>query len=693
MNRPIKIIFSITSWLLIFYTVVYAAKPPANIIKYRQPDGSFLYLTLHGDEYFSYYKTTDGEIVAAERDGFFYHATIDGEGVRSSGVRITSQSKTKSGVGASSENIYFLSDLRQKRLNEMKRISVHSTAPLPESGPEGRRLTYLAVPVQFKDVKFTTENPTEFFSNLLNQRGYSCDGATGSVADYFNENFGGAYSFSFTVANVVTLDKELSYYGHRNATDADANVEELVISVCESLSRSGIDLSQYDNNSDGYIDNIAIIFAGADEAQSANPNCIWPRRGDLSYKNILYGGVKPGSYTCTPELNCNGPTGELYPATIGLFCHEFAHTLGLPDLYDANGEVEGLAPALYGSLSIMDYGCYLNRGRTPPYFNSLEREILGIGEVVELVAGEKYSLSGVGAEKRLYRLSTETGGEYFLIECRNRERWDRYCGADGIVVYHIDKSENLCGGLSAARRWELNIINCHAAHECARALFPPAENKFSQLSYRSASPLRDWNGHPLGVKLSGINYNGITLDFSVEGDTKWCSEAVQIENATVVSYNGDAHISWSFLSDADTLGGVTNLFWRNSLSGEISHATTNGNNYLISPLVPGVTYNVELFFEKDSKAGTPYKLECRSDTVTSPFPYLKIRGEYKSGERLYLRALNRGEDALSVKYIVNGEEYADYITFNGAGLYIVEAIIEYSDRSRDIIRKIVRVTE
>lgn len=694
MNQPVKItLFIIISWLLIFYTAAYAAKPPANIIKYKQPDGSFLYLTLHGDEYLSYYKTTSGEVVAAGRDGFFYHATIDGEGIRSSGARIIPQNKTKSGAVASSENLHILSDLRQKRINELKRASVQAAAPLPVSGHGVKRLSYLVVPVQFKDVKFTIENPKDFFSALLNQKGYSYDGATGSAADYFNENFGGVYSFSFTVADIVTLDKELSHYGQRNSTAADANVEELVISVCESLSTSGTDFSQYDNNSDGYIDNIAIIFAGTDEAQSANPNSIWPQRGDLSYKNIIYGGVKPGSYTCTPELNCNGQTGEFYPATIGLFCHEFSHALGLPDLYDANAEIEGLASALYGSLSIMDYGCYLNQGRTPPYFNSIEREILGIGEVVEVVAGERYSLSGVEAEDRLYRLSTENDGEYFLIECRNRERWDRYCGADGIVVYHIDKSDNICGGLSAARRWELNIINSYAAHECAKVLFPPTENSFSQLSYHSPSPLKDWSGRPLGIRLSNVNYNGATLDFSVEDDTKWSSEAVEIKNATIVPYNEDAHIKWSFASDADTLGGVTNLYWRNSLSGELFHATTNGNDYLISPLEPGAAYNVELFFEKESKAGNPYKVKFKSDTITSPFPYLKIRGEYKSGERLYLRVLNRGDDVLSVKYIVNGMEYADYITFNSVGLYVVEAIVEYSDRSRDIIKKIVRVTE
>lgn len=692
MSWPTKTLIFVIIWLLISCIAADAARPPANIIKYKQPDGSVVLLAPHGDEYFSYYTTPDGNIVTPGGDSFFYYATLDRNGIHSSGVRITLQNNTKSSTVASSENLHVLSDLRQKRMSGLQGISVRASSALPESGPGGKKLTYLVIPVQFKDVKFTLENPKGFFNDFFNCKGYSYDGATGSVADYFNDNFGGAYDFSFVISDMVTLDKELAYYGGRTEIAADANIEELVVSACEAVSKSGADFAVYDNNGDGYADNVAIVFAGVNEAQSAQPQAIWPQKGDISHRGVSYGGVTIGSYTCTSEYNCTD-AGESYPATIGLFCHEFAHVLGLPDLYDVNGETEGLSDALYGSLSLMDGGSYLNEGRTPPYFNSLEREILGIADVEDLVAGNDYILSSVDKQGRLYRIPSENSGEYFLVECRNAEKWDRYCGGDGIVVYHIDKSENVYGGLSASRRWSLNVINSYAGHECARSLMPLGENKIKELSYRSAFPLRNWDGRPLGLKLSDINYNGTALKFTVEDDTEWSEGAVNILNATCIAFDEDAHIKWSFSSEADTVGGVTNIYWRDSAGSTAGQAVSSGCNYLISGLEPGHLYNAELFFEKDGEAGNVYGLEFKTDTVTSPYPYMKIKGEYKSGDMVYLRVMNRNEEISSIRYTVNSDYCDDYVVFGSSGTYVVMAIIEYSDGSRDIIKKIVKVTE
>ena len=242
MSWPTKTLIFVTIWLLISCIAADAAKPPANIIKYKQPDGSVVLLAPHGDEYFSYYTTPDGSIVTPGGDSFFYYATLDRNGIHSSGVRITLQNNTKSSTVASSENLHVLSDLRQKRMSGLQGISVRASSALPESGPGGKKLTYLVIPVQFKDVKFTLENPKGFFNDFFNCKGYSYDGATGSVADYFNDNFGGAYDFSFVISDMVTLDKELAYYGGRTEIAADANIEELVVSACEAVSKSGADL-------------------------------------------------------------------------------------------------------------------------------------------------------------------------------------------------------------------------------------------------------------------------------------------------------------------------------------------------------------------------------------------------------------------------------------------------------------------
>lgn len=584
------------------------------------------------------------------------------------------QSNAKSVSFASSENVHILSDLRQNRINEQKR--------------------FLVIPVEFKDVRFTISQVKTHLEEFLNSENYSYDGATGSVASYFNDNFAGKCSFVFDVADIVTLDKELAYYGAQTSLYVDANVEEMVLSACAAASAAGVDFAKYDNDGDGYADNVSIIFAGVDQTQSSVTDAIWAQRGSVSAKNVFYDGVRIGSFICTPEYDCNATTGERSPAAIGLFCHELAHVLGLPDIYDLNGEEEGLSNAMYGSLSIMDKGAYLNSGKTPPYFNALEREILEIGVVEDIVAGRKYVLGGIEEGGPLYRIPLANEGEYFLVECRNNAKWDRYCEGNGLVVYHIDKSENNSGGLSAVRRWELNILNCHAEHQCARALFPPGENSFKELGYNSRYPLRDWAGHPVGIKLSDISYDGKVLSFTAEEDVKWDSSIASVLEAKVTPFENDAHLEWGFSSAADTAGGFTNIYWHDTENGESGYAKVRGTDFLIPDLAPGCGYNVELFFEKGGQAGNVCNTEFVTETADSPYPYLCVKGEYRTGERLYLRVLNMSEEPSSIRYVLNGQEQdGDFILFASRGTYILEAIIEYDDTTCDIIRKIVTVKD
>ena len=73
-------------------------------------------------------------------------------------------------------------------------------------------------------------------------------------------------------------------------------------------------------------------------------------------------------------------------------------------MYDTNSEEEGLSTALNGTLSIMDKGNHSGNGNTPPLFTSIEREILGIGEIEEIVPGKEYTLLPANLSGRIYRV-------------------------------------------------------------------------------------------------------------------------------------------------------------------------------------------------------------------------------------------------------------------------------------------------
>lgn len=108
---------------------------------------------------------------------------------------------------------------------------------------------------------------------------------------------------------------------------------------------------------DGYIDHLQVVHAGGDQA-AGDPiygsDAIWSHRW---FSNLQAGGphgfvgVNVGTNTglLTSTLVPNNPTGVwIFDYTVqpengglGVFAHEYAHDLGLPDLYDTSGNTGG----------------------------------------------------------------------------------------------------------------------------------------------------------------------------------------------------------------------------------------------------------------------------------------------------------------------------------------------------------------
>ena len=127
---------------------------------------------------------------------------------------------------------------------------------------------------------------------------------------------------------------------------------------------------------DGYIDHFQIVHAGGDEADGdpiQASDAIWSHRGNVSIhklgtgpeKGPQKGGVEVGEGGVSDPNGANitlpsNPTGlwvsdyTMQPENGGLsvFAHEYAHDLGLPDLYDTSGNTGGAANSV-GFWSLM----------------------------------------------------------------------------------------------------------------------------------------------------------------------------------------------------------------------------------------------------------------------------------------------------------------------------------------------------
>ena len=380
--------------------------------------------------------------------------------------------------------------------------------------------------LEFSDVHFTLEEPLQHFQDMLNLPGYSVNGATGSVRDYFTDNSHNLFTPVFDVYGPVTLDKRMAYYGKdiiRNGERVDDTApEEALLDACRLLDEV-IDFSQYDKDEDGLVDLCIYYFAGRDQAEGGPADAIWSHHWDIqdaldpAVRDAVFDEVKLGAYFCSAELG--GANGD-HPMGIGISCHELAHALGLPDFYDANEGQDGYAGGLY-DFSLMCRGLYNNEDRTPPYLNALERMLLGwIPEIPELPESGEVLLGPV-QQNLAYRIPTQTEGEFFLVESRDGTVWDAPL-PEGLLVYHVDRSERTVGETPAIELWnnwrKHNGINNLGSHPCfyiipssdltslnygsaflnSSALVFPGSSR--QLAYE---PL-DWEGEWTGVQLTCI---------------------------------------------------------------------------------------------------------------------------------------------------------------------------------------------
>ncbi|MEG2755758.1 MAG: M6 family metalloprotease domain-containing protein, partial [Mucinivorans sp.] len=443
------------------------------------------------------------------------------------------------GVDFNSANVQRQANIQSMLGSEASRSEQQQAPNLATKG--------LVILVNFSDVPFSVSAPNNAFTNMLNQKGYSRNGATGSAKDYFKATSFGKYNPDFTVVGPVNIPGTMKFYGENNTSKQDINAAQMVVDACNEADKAGVNFADYDSNNDGQVDNVFIYYAGYNEAEYGGENTIWPHKSNIISRNLQLDGKYIGPYACSSEYKGAG-TGKVM-AGIGTFCHEFGHVLGLMDMYDTeyNGN-RGL-----DKLSIMSMGGYNNGGNTPPLWNALERQTTGWGEyAVFNDQSSKVSLAPINISNQGYMIPTSTRGEYFVIEVRDCTvpgTWDYWIDvnhqAKGLVIYQVDQSFNMVGGMFASQRWSSNRINTVLGHECMRMLLPetyyfkPIDAFWPTSSVKSfirdgREPARDWNRKPLPYELTDITLDKDIVSFNVKsvGQTATITGIVLSEDGT-----------------------------------------------------------------------------------------------------------------------------------------------------------------
>lgn len=487
---------------LLWATVLRAEVATPHPVTMRQPDGSTITLRLNGDEFCSWYTSLDGRRM--------YRQTADGWW------------KPVSGSGPSRAMRSAAASRRQERDAMMARRK--------EPLGFGQR-HFLVILVEWSDQKFQ-DGAADYFTRALNEEGFADGGSVGSARDYYLDASYGQFEPQFDVLGPVTLERKHNEWpegGDPEDDDHHYYMARAMVREAIAMMDDEVDFSRYDIDGDGYMDSVYMFYPGYAQSNGGGSDTIWPHAWGV-YSSERYDGVRIGAYACSSELQ--GGSGKELQG-IGTFCHEFGHVLGLPDLYDTDYEENGLAfhPA---SWNLMAGGNHNSHGCIPARLSTYERYLLGyITEVKELTVSPDIQISDLSNPVLQY-IPTMNEGEFFLPEVRDGARWDKSLPA-GMIIYHIDRSQNLVAGVTAAKRWEHGSgINVFGEHPCAYIVIPdPSIRPYSRYAMDDATYKNNFYDLWVFPKNRGYDVSYDVKDYDLiawDGSNPFCLKDIAYSN-------------------------------------------------------------------------------------------------------------------------------------------------------------------
>lgn len=514
-NKSVKVLVCIILSICFVVCKVHAVSAYPYKVSVLTESGKLVEIYIRGDEHLKYAKTNDGFTLINHNDEWWYAEPSDEGYARKSEYRLVAledeSDDLKSFKKECPRNILPNHSMKTSTRRSPEKTRKAQTNADPIVG-ERRALVIL---MQFNDLPL--KKTIEDFEKLFNERGYNQDEALGSVRDYYQFASQGQLDYISDIYGPYTSKNPMSYYGKNNPINgSDSNPEELCVEAVKSLP-TDIDYSLYDNDGDGIVDNVHIIYAGYGEEAGGSSNAIWaheyPHR--IGLKNDI--GFSLAGYSCSPELRGNIGNNITH---IGVICHELGHALGALDYYDTNygtgGEYEGT-----GKWDIMASGSWNDKGRAPSNFNPYVRSmIFGWNPISVLEADQNYSIPSMGTTAQeistVYMIETGSENDYFLLENRQQQEFDRALPGAGLMIYHVHPNierNNRTNTVNATHPQGLYPV-CASYSEPAKKKYGninsiecpfPGSKNVKSFSSESSPAAVAWNGSAATVSLSNIS--------------------------------------------------------------------------------------------------------------------------------------------------------------------------------------------
>lgn len=464
----------ITSTVFSFIAAMALAIPAKrNWITVTQSDGTTLKVCLTGDEHMHFYVTSDNVPLYKDAENRFCYLKIEDGKLVSSNILAHEAERRTTKESTAITDITNISAYAEKKLTTRNANIMKGIKRLPgkddKSVFQGKKKAPVIL-AYFSDKSFSKDDESikAFYNDVLNKEGFSQYGAAGSVHDYFSVMSRGAFDLSFDVIGPVKVSKSATYYGGPSAImgGTDHIGEFITEAIKNADAQYDIDWTKYDWDGDGEVEQVFVLYAGYGQATGGPTGTIWPNAWTLDEAlqnqdgngGFSLDGVYINQYACANELYLN--SGNT-PMGLGVFCHEFSHCMGLPDMYDTS---YGTTPTM-GDWDLLASGSYNGPqgiGWCPAGWTSYERAYAGWLDLTELKEGDKIAgMTSLDDEdgKAYVIYNDNHKDEYYLLENHKNNGWDAYTPEGGLLVIHVDYDKKL---------FDNNIVN-------TRGEFTPAE--------------------------------------------------------------------------------------------------------------------------------------------------------------------------------------------------------------------------
>ena len=273
--------------------------------------------------------------------------------------------------------------------------------------------------VEFFDAKHNSAVDMSAWEQAMFSTGsYTKTNATGqtvygSLRDYYLEQSVGFLKVDGRAFDWLEMGKKRGDYSQ--AASASAKTAFLTEALDLLLKRDG-------TNALKDFDGVAFIYAGDRYPNVNRGSLYWPHRGTVTYK-----GKRLPYFICAE--------GGRRMGNISVYCHEFGHMLGIPDLY--------ARPENPGSEGLGNWCAMSNQtpyGR-PQHFSAWCKEQLGWLKpaVLDPTVKQKLVLAPIeGSTNECFKvLIRPDGSEYLLLENRRKTGFDGSLPAEGLLIWRI----------------------------------------------------------------------------------------------------------------------------------------------------------------------------------------------------------------------------------------------------------------